>query len=176
MSTLGILLIVVSIVILTADYVLDKLSLNWKSPVDLVKDGRKFIWYLVIITGLFLAFNPFVYNPDGHRTYVLDKIFKTEKVVFQPGWTWAGILHKSQEWPDVMSTVFGEEWQKVQIRFNDATQATATANIRWQLPAEEEDMIALHKAYRHPDKLQSRTLAPYGRECLAFAAQLMELI
>jgi len=174
MTALGIFIIVISIAILIADPILERLSVNWKMPVDLVSDNRKWILYITTVLGMFFIINPFIHNNDGERTYVLDPFFGTETVYFDPGYHWGGFFNKSTTWPDVMSTVFDEEFGKVPIRFNDATQATATGNIRWELPRDEQSMRDLHKAYRSPENLQDRTLIPYGKECLAFAAQLME--
>ncbi len=174
MTFLGFMLVLISIVVLIADPIIEKLSLNWKFPIDLINDNRKWLLYLTAFIGVILMFNPFVHNNDGERTYVLDPFFGTETIFFDPGYHWGGFFNKSTSWPDVMSTVFDEEHGKVPIRFNDATQATAIANIRWELPKEEAKMRDLHKAYRSPENLQDRTLIPYGKECLAFAAQLME--
>ena len=174
MTGLGVFIIVVSIVLLVLDPMLERMSANWKTRVDLIHDSRKWLVYLLLGLGILLSVNPFVHNSAGERTYVQDPILRTEKIIFDPGYHWGGFFSRTQAWPDVMSTVFDEEFGTVAIRFNDATQATAVANIRWELPKDEQSMIDLHKAYRSPENLQDRTLIPYGMECLAFAAQLME--
>ena len=170
MSFLGFIIILISVSVLIADPILEKFSANRAIPIDLIKDNRKWILVLTILLGILLMINPFVYNADGERTYVQDPWLKTEKVIFEPGYTWGGFFHRSTEWPDVMSTVL----EDIPIRFDDATQAKADANVRWELPKEEQTMINLHKSYRSPDKLQTRTLEPYSKECLGFASQLME--
>ena len=170
MSLLGFILLLLSVSILVADPILEKLSAHRTVPIDLIKDNRKWILFITAFIGLLLMFNPFVYNADGERTYVQDPWLKTEKVIFEPGYTWGGFFHRKTEWPDVMSTVL----EDIPIRFNDATQAKADANVRWELPKDEQTMINLHKSYRAPDKLQTRTLEPYSKECLGFASQLME--
>jgi len=170
MTFLGFLILLISVGILVADPILEKITAHTKVPIDLIRDNRKWILYITIFIGLILIVNPFVYNSDGERTYVQDPWFKKEKVVFEPGYSWGGFFHRQTEWPDVMTT----DLEDIPIRFNDATQAKAYATVRWQLPNSEEDMIALHKAYRSPEKLQSRTLKPYSVECLGFSSQLME--
>jgi hypothetical protein len=172
MTFLGIIIILVCIALLWADPILERMTKDSRNPVDLIKDNRKWMIWGTMVLSLVLIFNPFVYNSDGERTYVQDPILGTEKVVFEPGYHWGGFFHRSTEWPDVMTT----DLENIPIRFNDATQATAEATVRWQLPNNELDMIALHKAYRSDSKLQSRTLTPYSRECLAFSSQLMELV
>lgn len=174
MTTLGFFILTISLLILIVDPILERLSVNWKSRFDLFNDSKKWILYLTSTLGLILILNPFVHNTAGERTYVQDPYFGTEKIIFDPGYHWGGFFCRTQKWPDVMSTVFDNEHGLVPIRFNDATQGDATANIRWELPKDETSMIALHKAYRDPQNLQVRTLIPYGKECLAFAAQLME--
>lgn len=170
MSIFGFLILMVSVAILIADPVLERFSASRAIPIDLIKNNRKWILYVTAIIGLLFMFNPFVYNADGERTYVQDPWLKTEKVIFEPGYTWGGFFHRQTDWPDVMSTVL----EDVPIRFNDATQADADANVRWELPKDEQTMINLHKSYRSPEMLQSRTLEPYSKECLGFASQLME--
>ena len=174
MTTLGFIILFISVTILIADPILERMSVNWKTPFDLFDDKRKWILYFTSFLGLVLMFNPFVHNSAGERTYVQDPFLGTEKIIFEPGYHWGGFFSRTQNWPDVMSTVFDNEFGTVQVRFNDATQGEATANIRWELPKDEYSMISLHKAYRSPQKLQDRTLVPYGKECLAFSAQLME--
>lgn len=170
MTLLGIIIILISVSILIADPILEKLSANREIPIDLIKDNRKWILFITAFMGLLLLFNPFVYNADGERTYVQDPWLKTEKIIFEPGYTWGGFFNRSTEWPDVMSTVL----EDVPIRFNDATQGQADANVRWELPKDAQTMVNLHKSYRSPEKLQTRTLEPYSKECLGFASQLME--
>lgn len=173
MSTLGVILVVAAIFILLADPILERITENTKFKIDLIKDNKKWILYIVTFIGVVLIFNPFVHNNAGERTYVQDPFLGHEKVVFEPGYHWGGFFARSEAYPDVMSTVFDDKFP-VDIRFNDATQATAQANVRWELPKDEKRMIELHKSYRSSDDLQNRTLSPYTRECLAFAAQLME--
>ena len=173
MTFLGFIILFVSVAILIADPILEKLSVDWKVPVDLIKTNRRWILYITTVFGVLLMINPFVHNAAGERTYVQDPYVGTEKIIFEPGYHWGGFFCRTQEWPDVMSTVFYRD-NLVPIRFNDATQGEAEANVRWELPKDQESMINLHKSYRSPEALQSRTLEPYSRECLAFAAQLME--
>lgn len=136
--------------------------------------GRPLKIGILAIVALAFAFgNPFVHNASGERTYAQDPFIGTERVFFEPGFHWAGFFARTEAYPDVMSTVFDED-HLVKIRFNDATQATAQANVRWELPKDPVSMINLHKSYRSADALQERTLSPYSMECLGFAAQLME--
>ena len=93
-----------------------------------------------------------------------DPVLGTEKVVFEPGYAWGGFFSRIEANPDVMSTVFDTE-NMVDIRFIDATQATASANVRWALPKDEISMINLHMSYRTAELLASRTLEPYAQEC-----------
>ncbi len=173
MNGLGIFIVFISVVLIIADPILERMSSNWKTKVDLINDNRKWILYCMIFLGMILSVNPFVHNSAGERTYVQDPIVGTEKIIFEPGYTWGGFFARTETYPDVMSTAFDKD-NSVAIRFNDATQATAQANVRWALPKDEGSMIDLHKSYRSSEQLATRTLEPYARECLAFSAQLME--
>ena len=171
MTTLGIILIVLMALIYAADSILDRLSEKWEKPINII--SKRWVLFVIAGVGALLLVNPLIYNNAGERMYIQDPLFGTEKVEFDPGIHWGGFFARTQEWPDVMSTEF-DTLNAVSIRFNDATQAVAVANVRWDLPKDEIAMINLHKSYRKPENLQSRTLEPYARECLAFAAQLME--
>lgn len=166
MTAFGIILIVLTGVLYASDYLLEKIK-----GFDLIKKD----WVLAVIAGfgLLIAVNPIIYNSAGERIYIQDPLFGIEKVEFEPGLHWGGFFAQTQRWPDVMATEF-DSTNMVHIRFNDATQGDALANVRWELPKDEIAMINLHKSYRKPQNLQERTLEPYARECLAFAAQLME--
>mgnify|MGYP000306201771 CR=1 FL=1 len=173
MKTVGILIIVICTIILLADILIDKLSSNWKTPFDLIENRKRWILAAIAAAGILLTINPFIHNSAGERTYVQDPVLGTEKIVFEPGYAWGGFFARTEAYPDVMSTVF-DSANLVDIRFNDATQATASANVRWALPKDELSMIDLHKSYRSAQQLGSRTLEPYAQECLGFSAQLME--
>jgi len=174
MGFLGFTIFIIAIGILIADPIIEKATqTREEGPVDILDDSKRWICYVAALLGFILWFNPFIYNPAGERTYAQDPLFGTERIIFDPGYHFAGFFARTQEWNDVMSTVYDSK-NPVKIRFNDATQATAQANIRWELPTDAESMLKLHKAYRTPNNLQNRTLEPYSRECLAFSAQLME--
>lgn len=164
MTTLGIILLIVTFLL----FIMGKSNSKFK-----IFGESKLIFFVMIFAGLILLINPFVYNDAGNRTYVQDPIIGTEKIVFDAGIHWAGFFAKKIKYPDVMSTDFSED-NLVDIRFNDATQATAAANVRWELPKDEINMINLHKSYVSPEQLKIRTLEPYAQECLGFSAQLME--
>jgi len=176
MTTVGVLILVLVVLILVLDPILEK----WKN-FDIIKDTRKWMLLVLMGFGLLLIFNPFTRTPAGYRTFV-ETINGNEKIFFNPGYHFAGFFSKTTDYPDVITTVFSSENQdKVTssqppftIRFNDATKATAQATIRWSLPNDAEKMIQIHKAYRGPERLAKNSLVPYSRECLKFAAQLME--
>lgn len=132
----------------------------------------KYVGYFAMVMLLLWA-NPFIYNTAGYRTYAQDPLLDKERVIFAPGIHWAGFVHRTQEWPDVTTTTFDEE-NPVRIQFNDGTGALVQANVRWNLPADEQAMIKIHKAYRTVEHLQEASLIPYAKECLNFSGGLME--
>ncbi len=136
----------------------------------------------VAVLFLFFMVNPFANNNSGYRSHV-QTISGKEWVRFEPGIYWAGFFSKVTSYPDVITVVFTDEELKsevtslnppIQVRFNDATKATAKSTVRWRLPTAEEDMIRIHKEYRSPKKLAETTLTTYTDECLRYSAQLME--
>ena len=70
MTFLGFMILFVSITVLIADPILEKLSVTWKVPVDPIKDNRRWILYITSVFGVLLMINPFVHNAAGERTYV----------------------------------------------------------------------------------------------------------
>lgn len=176
MTSIGVLTLIAVLLI----YVLDPL-VEKKFNYDIIRNDRKWILLIVGAFAIVLIFNPFCRTEAGYRTFV-ETINGTEKVFFKPGFHFAGFFSKTTDYPDVITTVFASEENKnvtttepaFIIRFNDATKATAQATIRWSLPPDEEPMIKIHRAYRSPERLAKTSLVPYARECLKFAAQLME--
>lgn len=149
------------------------------------KINFKLIKYIVAIVVIFftlIIFNPFSINDSGYRTHV-QTVTGTEFIRFKPGVFWTGFFSKQTRYPDVITVVFTNKDidEKVtslnpsfQIRFNDATRAEAEATVRWRMPKVEDAMIMIHKEYRSPEKLAETTLSRYTKECLRYAAQLME--
>lgn len=176
MTTLGILILVVIALILVLDPVLEKMK-----GIDIIRNDRKWLLYLLAAFSLILIFNPFIRTSAGYRSFV-ETINGNQTVFFTPGYHFAGFFSKTTDYPDVITTVFSnvkqenvQSWEEpFIIRFNDATKATAQATIRWRLPDDEDRMIQIHKAYRSSERLAKNSLVPYSRECLKFAAQLME--
>lgn len=52
----------------------------------------------------------------------------------------------------------------INVRFNDATRATAAATVRWRLAKNQKDMIRIHKEYKLAIKLVETTLTTYTDE------------
>ena len=109
MNGLGIFIVFVSVALIIADPILERMSSNWNTKVDLVKDNREWILYCMIFLGMILSINPFVHNSAGERTYVQDPIVGTEKIIFEPGYTWGGFFARTETYPDVMSTAFDKD-------------------------------------------------------------------
>lgn len=176
MTQLGVIIIVIAVLVYVLDPVVERFL-----KFDIIKDERKWTLFVLLGLGLILVFNPFYRTEAGYRTFV-ETINGSEKVFFKPGFHFVGFFSKTTDYPDVMTTVFSEKENKSVIsqepafiiRFNDATKATAQATIRWSLPGDEETMVKIHRAYHSPERLAKTSLIPYARECLKFAAQLME--
>jgi hypothetical protein len=123
MTALGIIVLFIVAGILILDPILARMTENTSKPIDLIKDSRK--WILYVIAGLvsLLFLNPFVHNNDGERTCVLNKWTGKEQMLFEPGLHFIGWPTKTTSWPDVMSAVFDKDNGMLDIRFNDAIQA-----------------------------------------------------
>lgn len=154
--------------------------MDWKA--NLYKYGLIAVVIAIILIISFTNMNPFSINDSGYRTHV-QRLGGEEFVKFEPGLYYAGFFAKRMEYPDVVtimySTVEPKEdvtsWNNpFEIRFSDATKADAQATVRWRLPTNDKDMIHIHKEYRGVERLSETALNKYTRECLKYAAQLME--
>ena len=136
----------------------------------------------IIFSCVIILFSSVKNNDSGFRTHVQTPSGH-EYVRFEPGWFFVVPFSKTTEYPNVITTMYTDDEdvvgvtaleQPFEIRFNDATKSQASATVRWRLPNSEEDMILVHKEYGSPEKLAQTTLSKYSRECLKYAAQLME--
>lgn len=144
---------------------------------------NRFRFLLATVLVFILVYvNPFVYNSTGYRTFA-ETAFGIQKVVFKSGYSFVGFLITDTEiYPNVITTSFSDEektritfqGKPFPIRFNDATNATAEATVRWRLPDTSRDMLLVHKNYGSSLKLAQSTLSEYSRACLRYSAQLME--
>lgn len=138
-----------------------------------------------VLTVIFFLFaNPFSYNDEGERTVVTQSTGH-QFVQFTPGAYYSGFFAKTVEWPNQISVLYQDtvpnfnmidgsiDIGRITVRYNDATTADLSGITQYILPADEKEMIDMHNAHRTPQSLVSKRLAPYTKECLQSAAQLM---
>jgi len=159
---------------------------RYKSEISLIPTIKLNHWFIIgggVIAMLFGVANPIAYNSYGYRTAVENPITSNTWVQFNQGWYIKGPFSDTYVYPNVITNMYSaEEIEEeitsfsgpFEIRFNDATRAEASATVRWRLPNDEVDMLKIHAEYHNPGKLASTTLNKYTRECLKYAAQLME--
>lgn len=138
----------------------------------------------IVALAFFLVFNPFGWNDAGERT-VVERASGEQFVRFEPGMYYAGVFAKTTPWPNQISVSYQAdtpnmeindgsiEIGKINIRFNDATTADVSGITQYVLPYDEKEMIEMHNVHRTPQSLVAKRLAPYTKECLQSAAQLM---
>jgi hypothetical protein len=138
----------------------------------------------IVALAFFLVFNPFGWNDAGERT-VVERASGEQFVRFEPGMYYAGFFAKTTPWPNQISVSYQAdtpnmeindgsiEIGKINIRFNDATTADVSGITQYVLPYDEKEMIEMHNVHRTPQSLVAKRLAPYTKECLQSAAQLM---
>ncbi len=140
---------------------------------------------IAIVLLLVLTYvNPFSWNDAGNRT-VVERMDGEQIVQFAPGIFYAGFFAKEKEWPNQISVIHqndvpnlelednGIEVGQINIRFSDATTANVKGITQYILPGDEKEMILIHNTHRTPVSLVTKRLAPYTKECLQSAAQLM---
>lgn len=191
-TTLGVLLLIITIVAFSAR-VYNKYAEDYNEATDQTFDRKpifpvkKFTpWAFLIATVLVFLFgvaNPVGHNSYGYRQVVENPLSGNTWVQFEQGWYFKGFFSTEYQYPNVITTMFTSKQPEEKItsldsafgiRFNDATRAVAEATVRWRLPQDEEHMLDIHREYHGPGRLASATLHKYTRECLRYAAQLME--
>jgi len=151
-----------------------------------MKTNTKLIFSAITVVVLLLVaamFNPFSVNDQGYRT-VVQGITGKEFVQFEPGMYWAGFFSKTTNYADVV-TVQVERPEKrkedisyfsepIRCQFADGTYANQVGySVKWELPNNEERMLAIHKDYREQSRLAA-SLADYSKECANYSFQLMD--
>ncbi len=134
---------------------------------------------------IFVEINPWSFNEGGYRTVVTQAGGK-QFVQFNTGIYYSGFFAKETVWPNQISVSYQDsvpnynmvdgsiEVKKISIRFGvDGTTADVSGITQYLLPTDEADMIALHNAHKTPQSLVTKRLAPYTKECLQSAAQIM---
>jgi hypothetical protein len=139
---------------------------------------------LVIGLILFAIINPFGYNDGGNRT-VVQRMDGTQFVRFEAGTFYSGFFAKETEWPNQISVVFSQdkpnydlvdnaiEVGEMDVMFSDRFTAGMKGISQYVLPISEKEMLEIHNTHRTPESLVQKRLAPYTKECIQSAAQLM---
>ncbi len=134
-----------------------------------------------LLTILFLLiFNPLGYNYLGYRQ-VVESPLGTKRIVFGNGYYWKFPGSKVTTYPNLVTIAYTNQKTNatvnqpmMEIRFMDATTATAEVFVKYALPNEENQMLKCHEDFRTLEHLAATGLAPYTRECLKYSTQLME--
>ena len=117
------------------------------------KINFKFIFGTAALIILATIVNPFSINDSGFRTHV-QTVTGAEFIRFKPGVFWSGFFSKETRYPDVITVMFTNKEvdesvtslnPAFQIRFNDATKASAESTVRWRMPKVEDAMLMIHK-------------------------------
>lgn len=147
---------------------------------------NKIIFGVVLVIGLILLtiINPFCNNEGGSRTVVTT--YGGEQFVrFAPGVFYAGFFAKETEWPNQISVTYQEEKPNfelidngidvgiMEVMFTDKFTAKMKGIAQYVLPSDEASMILINNTHRTPQSLVQKRLAPYTKECIQSAAQLM---
>ena len=140
---------------------------------------RRVLIGIVVLLGLLLL-NPLGYNYLGYRQ-VLESPLGTKSVIYGNGYYWKVPGSTVTTYPNLVTIAYTKQKTEatvnqpmVEIRFMDATMATAEVFVKYALPNKSDLMLKCHEDFRNVDHLASTGLAPYTRECLKYSTQLME--
>jgi hypothetical protein len=148
--------------------------------IKLIVMGAIFVVGLI----LFTIINPFSWNDAGNRT-VVERSGGEQFVQFKPGIFYAGFFAKETEWPNQISLTHqgdkpnyelvdnGIDMGVIEVMFSDRFTAKMKGITQFVLPSDEHGMILIHNTHRTPQSLVQKRLAPYAKECIQSAAQLM---
>ena len=151
-------------------------KLNFEMSTVWIK--RLVISAVVLIAMLLL--NPFGYNYLGYRQ-VVESPLGSKIVIYGNGYYWKVPGSTVTTYPNLVTIAYTKQHTEatvnqpmVEIRFMDATMATAEVFVKYSLPNSAELMLDCHEDFRNVDHLAATGLAPYTRECLKYSTQLME--
>ncbi len=153
-----------------------------KNVKDVRLNSKLIAWaaLTVFVVLLIAIFNPLGYNYLGYRQ-VVESPMGTKRVVFGNGYYWKFPGSKVTTYPNLVTIAYTDQKTEatvnqpmMEIRFLDATMATAEVFVKYALPNAEELMLKCHEDFRNVDHLSATGLAPYTRECLKYSTQLME--
>ena len=134
---------------------------------------------VVAIAVVFLAGSLVEQLPSGEYLIVQSPIKGTMTVHLTPGLKWQGfgtVWHYSIE--DIMyfskhPDEGGIVDQSVLVRFNDGATANITANARFRLPANEDDLLKIHQRFRSYQGLKQDGMRQLMSESIILTAALM---
>lgn len=129
---------------------------------------------IVGVICVIIAFMTFGINNNGYRT-VVQLPSGTTFVKFEPGiyFDWFG---RSTVYPDVLTYDFTQDSDNavgVDVRYQDGGLGAVHGIARFDLPATEEDMLELHRAFRTQEGVRDRLIRPVMNEGLNLTAGLM---
>lgn len=153
-----------------------KKKIQFEFPPTLIK---KLIGLSLVFIAI-LIFNPLGYNYLGYRQ-VVESPLGTKSIVYGNGYYFKVPGSKITTYPNLVTIAYTKEQTEatvnqgmVEIRFMDATMATAEVFVKYALPNSSDLMLKCHEDFRNVDHLAATGLAPYTRECLKYSTQLME--
>lgn len=145
----------------------------------------KFIkWAIIALVAivLFLKTNPLSINNATERT-VVQTITGDLFVRFEPGLYWAGFFSTRTVWPNNATVQVSSEENRSPDSdlwvtshhgtFSEGDRAIISHTVKWDLPASESQMIAIHKTYMNMDNLMGTTLLQYQKKIASFSTQRM---
>ena len=117
--------------------------------------------------------------PSGEYLIVQSPVAGTMTVHLTPGLKWQGfgtVWHYAIE--DIMyfskhPTEGGVVDQSVLVRFNDGATAHITANARFRLPSNEDDLLKIHQRFRSYEGLKKDGMRQLMSESIILTAALM---
>lgn len=181
MTFIGILILVLSIAAL---FVQKAVLRHSEGKTDILPGYRRFIPYTLALFSLFFIFNPWSINDAGNRQ-VVQTIGGDLEVRFEPGLYWSGPASKVTTWPNNFTIQVSREenkspdadlWIHSNIKdgtFSEGDNAELEHTVKWDMPAEEQLMLDLHKTYNNFENLMSTTLLSYQKKIASFSTQRM---
>lgn len=176
MVSIGLAVFVLCAVFLIVEPVIEK-----NTGINLLKTPAQKVGVAIIgLFFMFLAFNPFSINDAGNRQ-VVQTLGGDLKVRFQPGLYNSGVWSKVTTYPNNVTIQVGPKsqrspeadyWSSENVgTFAEGDQAWMGHTVKWDLPPQTEEMIALHVDYGSIDNLATTTLMQYQRETASYSCQ-----
>lgn len=150
-------------------------NINW----PLRRVVRWIVWSGVGIIGVSVLLTFAEKNDSGFYQVRRHEVFGDLYVRYDAGWYYNGLCDVTTYQVETSYTFSSEKHEErvvgpaIKVRFNDGGEGFISGDFRFQLPANDEDMIRVHEIFGGPDALMRELYIPLINEVVFKSSQLL---